>query len=261
VTTESDAQGRPGAGTQGRPGVPPPTVYHLQLRQFPNNMCRFNIGERELRATVIEPWAREQWVDLGERKWNRHQAKLTVIEGPPIAPEKLSMGRGWRIATRDGRDVTDALIASVGVGAGSAAEVGGRTPGAQAAEAGERTPVARAAEPGGEALLADSLGLELLAAVGKERAPLRRAWELAAERFPDRGAGECLALAERAVISLARSRLIELVSANSAGGVERVDEQRVESLVRRIDSWAGVGVGRREGEDVESRPSVWMSRV
>ena len=57
-------------------------MYHIELRQFPHNMCRFNLTEQELLATVTAPWAREQWIELGERKWSPHQAKLTVLEGP-----------------------------------------------------------------------------------------------------------------------------------------------------------------------------------
>jgi hypothetical protein len=84
-------------------------VFHLQLRQFPHNYSQFNVSEQEL-VPIVEAWARDRWVSVGERKWSPHQAKLTVIEGPRIELAALSMGRGWRQVERDGRDVTERLL-------------------------------------------------------------------------------------------------------------------------------------------------------
>ena len=85
-------------------------MYHIELRQFPHNLCRFNLSEHELRA-IAERWAREQWVALGDRKWDPNQARLTILEGPEIGPEQLTMGRGWRAAQRGGSDVTASVLA------------------------------------------------------------------------------------------------------------------------------------------------------
>jgi hypothetical protein len=85
-------------------------VYHIELRQFPHNMCQFNMTERELFDTVVLAWAQGQWIELGDRKWNAHQAKLTVIEGPHLPLDELAMGRGWRNAERHGEDVTEQVI-------------------------------------------------------------------------------------------------------------------------------------------------------
>jgi len=86
-------------------------MYHVELRQFPHNLCRFNLSEHELRA-IAERWAREQWVALGDRKWDPNQARLTILEGPKIGPEQLTMGRGWRAAQRGGSDVTASVLAN-----------------------------------------------------------------------------------------------------------------------------------------------------
>src|ERR1700683_4925206 len=86
----------------------------MQLRQFPNNICHVNMTERELLETVVEGWARGQWIEMGERKWNPHQAKLTVLEGPEIPVEQLSVGRGWPKAQREGEDVTERVVAQAG---------------------------------------------------------------------------------------------------------------------------------------------------
>src|SRR2546423_13001270 len=86
-------------------------MYHVELRQFPHNLCRFNLSEHELRA-IAERWAREQWVALGDRKWDPNQARLTILEAPKLGPEQLTMGRGWSAAQRSGEDVTARVLAA-----------------------------------------------------------------------------------------------------------------------------------------------------
>jgi hypothetical protein len=178
-------------------------MYHVELRQFPHNMCRFNLTEQQLRAEIVEPWAREQWIDFGERKWSPHQARLTVLEGPELGLGALSMGRGWRNAQRNCQDVTESLLDAARLAISNVADVPAAT--------GHSSAVATAAALADELRLrADSLGLELLAALGAEAVPLRRAWELAADRNPQHAPSESLALADLAVRSLLRSGLIVL---------------------------------------------------
>jgi hypothetical protein len=203
-------------------------MYHLELRQFPHNMCRFNMTREELLA-VIEPWANDQWVELGERRWSPHQAKLTIVEAPRIPVEQLTMGRGWRQAQRNGAEVTERLLAD-------ARAVGGVA---------TQTPVDDV--PAQAGLLADSLGLELLTLLDERPAPPSRAWTLACARCPERTASECLALAEQAVRSLLRSHLIVLVrSARDAGDGESgrggdVPEDELDELLRTVESWVTAG--------------------
>jgi hypothetical protein len=201
------------------------SVYHLELRQFPHNMCHFNMSGEELHATVLGPWAADRWIELGERKWDPRRARLTVLEGPRVPPEQLSMGRGWRAAQRVSRDVTEQLLAQ--------------------AEAQSR--------PAPADLVADSLGLELLSRLGSDPAPLRRAWELAAARNPEGPASATLAIAERAVASLLRARLVVLLRAGApdaaaevpappapAGAVLRaMSESESEHALGLVESWTG----------------------
>jgi hypothetical protein len=204
----------------------------VELRQFPHNMCRFNLSAQELRTSVLEPWVHNPWIEFGERKWIPHQATLTVLEGPRIPFGQLTMGRGWRTAQRDGREVTEALLEAL---------------------AQEPAPATRPVAEGstGEDLAADSLGLELLARIGAERAPLRRAWELAEERHPGSPASATLALAERAVQSLLRGRLVVLLDEAEAGGDATVlgEEQAMRAL-EEIASWGDAGAGA----------GVWLRR-
>jgi hypothetical protein len=206
-------------------------VYHLELRQFPHSLSRFNLDEQGLRA-IVEPWTREPWVEVGERKWSPHQAKLTVLRGPQIPVEELSLGRGWRTAQRQSEDVTERVLAAAG----------------QAGDAASRSLPQH--PPPDASLAADSLGLELLALLGDGPAPLSRAWRLAAGRFPELSPGESLTLAERAVGSLLKGRLIVLLHAASSdahgdpdsgrGGAE-VEDAELGPLLRSLDSWAEPG--------------------
>ena len=242
---------------QGGEGVSP--AFHIELRQFPHNLCRFNLSGHELRSTIVEPWAREEWIEQGERKWSPHQAKLTVLEGPPLPIEALSLGRGWRAAQRQSQDVTVRVLAMakedmaqakerVDEGArlqGSATHRHGNAADRHGNAADRQLDTASAQD---EALLADSLGLELLAQLGSGSAPLRRAWELALTRHPERTAGQCLALAERAVLSLLGSRLIVLSSTDGAGETQHLEaEAEIQARLRSVEGWTGdnVSVARR----------------
>ncbi len=209
--------------------------YHVELRQFPHNFCHFNLSEPELYDTIVGPWAREQWIELGERKWNPHQAKLTVLQGPHLPVDQLSMGRGWRNAQRAGRDVTERVLAAAK--AHDEAKI-------QASQAS----LAAASQAQDESLLADSLGLDLLAQLTAGAVSLRRAWEIAAARQPDRSASQSLSLAERAIASLLASSLIVLVRNDGAGERQTpVDEADAQTVLGSTDSWTGeiVGVARR----------------
>lgn len=212
-------------------------MYHVELRQFPHNFCRFNLTDAELRETVLLAWARGEWVDLGERKWNPQQATLTVLDGPHIPIAQLSMGRGWRNAARKGKDVTEQLLAAVRAD-------GAQMPATPSSSPQQQVPPAPVGiGPGVEetaqaiGLAADSLGLEVLSRLSSEPVVLAFAWRLARERYPQRSAGDCLKLAELALGSLIRRRLIELL-AREGSELEPVSSERETArALLDIDSW------------------------
>jgi hypothetical protein len=211
-------------------------VFHVELRQFPHNVCRFNLSEREL-GTLVGPWAREQWIDLGGRKWSPHQARLTILDGPRLAVQELSMGRGWRNAQRRSEDVTDRVLAAAKA---PLAHDGGSSPSQSEPSTGPSQP------PTDPPLEADSLGLELLTVLGQAPASLSAVWQLAGSRFPERLPSECLAVAEQAIRSLLHRRLVVLVAsegeadrdrqAAEPSGREPTDAE-VERLLRAPESW------------------------
>jgi hypothetical protein len=154
-------------------------MYHVELRQFPHNVNRFNLDAREL-GPIVVPWVREKAVDLGERKWSPHQARLTILEGPRLAVEDLSMGRGWRAAQRESEDVTERILDEARAAMDAAA-------------------AAAAAAPSAPAALSDplALGVALASLLGSDPAGLLSAWREVAARAPGLSPSESLALAER----------------------------------------------------------------
>ena len=164
-------------------------MFHVQLRQFPHNFSAFNLAEAELMDTLVEPWSREQWVELGERKSSPHQARLTVLEGPHLPVEELSMGRGWPNAQHQGEDVTERVIA--------------RAKASQQPE-GQPKAVATSTAPEGP-FVAGVPGTELTSLLGDDPDALLLAWRLAAGRRPELSPSESLALAEHALSSLGGS--------------------------------------------------------
>jgi hypothetical protein len=166
-------------------------MLHLELRKFPHSMWRFNLTEAEIRAIAL-PWVCEQRIDLGERSWSPHEAKITILEGPRLAADRLTMGRGWRTAQREGQDVTERVLASVResirshgppLARGPAPEVGG--PGGTASAGTLGDPLA--------------LGVQLATLLGEDATALLDAWRTAAARHPELAPSESLARAEREI--------------------------------------------------------------
>jgi hypothetical protein len=193
------------------------TSYHVEIREFPRNVNRFNMSGQEIGAILLA-WAQERVFELGDQRWNPQTAEITVLEGPEIPVSSLSLGRGWPTALREGQDVTERVIAE----AREAIVDGSIARAAQDAEASEAPGVAEAAaqtapveaepppldEASGEAALAAvaepevdelALGVELAALLGPEASRLLAAWREVAGRARGLSPSETLALAERQI--------------------------------------------------------------
>jgi hypothetical protein len=180
-------------------------VFHVEIRQFPHNYTQFNLEDRELWA-IIEPWVREQVIERGERKWSPHQATLTVLEGPQLPLDALSLGRGWRTAERESSDVTERVLArareviAASPAAPSAQSAGQTAPlpgaGPDAARAGGPQTAAARQEPPADPLV---LGVQLASLLGSDPERLLGAWREIAARAPSLAPSESLALAERRI--------------------------------------------------------------
>jgi hypothetical protein len=204
-------------------------VYHFELRKFPHAVSRFNQSEEEVHALVVR-WVAEEWIDVGERKWNVHETKLTVLEGPELSLPEMAMNRGWRNAVRRSEDVTERVLAAARAG-GAPAAAG--VPGAGGVSATGIAPASGGVSALDElGLRADSLGLEVLGALDAGPAPLARVWQLAHERLDDRPPSESLALAELAVRSLLGRALVVL---------QRGDAELPEAALDDVESWTRDG--------------------
>jgi hypothetical protein len=179
-------------------------MYHVELRQFPHNMCRFNLTDGELRA-IVEPWALERVVDFGERKWNSQMARITILEGPQMPLEQLTMGRGWRAAQRQGEDVTERVLATTREALAAAQHAPAPQVPQPLAQAGTPAQGGAAApgEPAQGGALADplALGVQLASLLGEDPAGLLAAWKEVAARSSGLSPSESLALAERQLSS------------------------------------------------------------
>lgn len=91
--------------------APSGTVFHVELRQFPNATRAFNLTRDQLDARIVRPWAQGQAIELDDRRWLPGRAKLAIYEGRELASEEMGMGRGWANVTRAGEDVTERLLA------------------------------------------------------------------------------------------------------------------------------------------------------
>jgi len=159
-------------------------AYHLELRQFPRNFNRFNLSGPEI-GSVAMTWVRERILDLGDQKWSPAEATLTIIEGPEIPVERLSMGRGWPTARREGEEVTDRVLREARQ---ALVEMERRRPDAQSSPAGPD------GTDGRDQL---ALGVELGGLLGAQAGRLLAAWRAVAGRSSGLAPSESLALAER----------------------------------------------------------------
>lgn len=231
-------------------------MFHIELRQAPHHLHRFNLDQRELQATVLEPWVRGTQIEMGERVWDPSTASIFVLEGPEIPIGRLTMGRGWSVAQREGADVTAPAIAAVRQALiEAAAESAREHVAADAATSPAPGGIAAAAQiaPADASVLSDALGLELLRGLGETPMSLPAAWRIAAQRHPQLPIGTALDLARGAVASLVRSHLVHLAPAAPAGGEEPVDldGRSCEDALAAIDSWS-----------LESGPgALWIRRA
>jgi hypothetical protein len=102
-------------------------AFHIEVRTGLRHARSFNLNSEELRRTVLDPWLSGRPVQLGDRKWDRDEAELRVLEGPELSNPELSFGQGWANAERASNDVTERVLGAAqearGRGGGPAALV------------------------------------------------------------------------------------------------------------------------------------------
>jgi len=164
-------------------------MYHLELRKFPKRVHRYNMSGQEIGAVLL-PWVQDQVIELGEQQWKPYESEITVLEGPELPSGEISPGRGWRRAEKEGRDVTEQVLAE--------AREHVRGAGAEA-----RPPAVSAEAPGAAAVIGGSggdaiaLAMQLGSLLGSDAARLMERWRAVRAREPGLAPSEALAVAER----------------------------------------------------------------
>jgi hypothetical protein len=143
------------------------------------------------------PWAQKELVDVNGQKWDPKVATITVLEGPEIPIHRLSLGRGWPLAEKQGEDVTTRVIgeARQAVSDGSAY----REPAASHASSPSESLPPAEDYPSAAPSAADpfSAGVELAGLLGSDAARLMAAWRSVSARTSGLSPSETLAVAER----------------------------------------------------------------
>jgi hypothetical protein len=155
-------------------------MFHVELRQFPHVARAFNFTREQLDARILHPWVTGASIKLQDRTWSAQKSKLTVVEGPELAPGEIGLGRGWGNAAKEGDDVTAAAVTE------AERQVG--------------------ASP------ADELKDEIVAACASSPLALGTVVELIGRRNPQRRPSEMLAVAEQALWELLHHGQLELQS-------------------------------------------------
>jgi hypothetical protein len=183
-------------------------TYHLELRKFPKTLSRFNQSGQQIGAIVL-PWIQERILDIDGEKWAPYESTITIIEGPEIPVDRLSMGRGWRTAQREGTDVTDRILGearqALADGGATAADAPatpvGSTSSSQDTQPAEDYPSAASdATPAAQGPIDSdhlALGVQLGGLLGADPVGLLAAWREVAGRSSGLAPSESLALAER----------------------------------------------------------------
>ena len=178
-------------------------VYHLELRQFPHAARAFNLDRETLDTRFLKPYVAGDPIEYEDRRWPPEKTRVTVLEGPPLDPTELGLGRGWGNATKRGEDVTKQVLAEIDRGADARPEV-------------------------------ESLK-DAIAEVARVPITFPDAVALAAAKQPLWRASEQLSLAEQAVWELLYQGRVEMRE-----GDEAVERERWQPIVLRWSTWAGI---------------------
>jgi hypothetical protein len=188
-------------------------TYHLELRHFPRQSLRFNQSGAQIGALVL-PWVEDRVIEIDGEKWAPYDSEITIIEGPEIPVERLSMGRGWPTAQREGTDVTDRVLsearAAIADGSAYAQREPAGSPGPAAPEAVAPATATEAVEAPtdypshtADATVSEEVAAEPVTAeavealLGEDAQRLLAAWRGVSARTGGLAPSESLALAER----------------------------------------------------------------
>jgi hypothetical protein len=83
--------------------------FHVEVSAGIHRARTFNLSAEEVDG-IAQTWLAGRPIELGDRKWDRDEADLRVLEGPELSNPELSFGQGWSNAERGSEDVTRRLL-------------------------------------------------------------------------------------------------------------------------------------------------------
>jgi hypothetical protein len=68
--------------------------FHVRVEQgLFRRAEEFNLEVVDLETRFVAPWRHGEGILLGGRRWDPHQARLKIREGPRLTTEQRSMGQ------------------------------------------------------------------------------------------------------------------------------------------------------------------------
>jgi hypothetical protein len=84
--------------------------YHVEVRASRRHARLFNLDAEELQRRIVGPWQLGGPVLLADRRWERRDSQMRILEGPRLEGVDLAHSRGWSNAERSARDVTAEVL-------------------------------------------------------------------------------------------------------------------------------------------------------
>jgi hypothetical protein len=84
--------------------------FHLEISSPLDRARALDLAEADLRTKVLEPWVRGLPVEFAGRRWEPRECRLTVLEGPALAPRDDGPEEQWAVALETAADVTQPLL-------------------------------------------------------------------------------------------------------------------------------------------------------
>ena len=85
--------------------------FHIEVRASRRHARLFNLEAEELQRRIVGPWQLGGPLLLADRRWERRDSQLRILEGPELEGVDLAYGQGWSNAERSSRDVTAEILA------------------------------------------------------------------------------------------------------------------------------------------------------
>jgi hypothetical protein len=196
------------------------TIFHVEIRQFPSTVRKFNLSRAQLDASYVRPWLAGKVIEVDDVRFSPERAKFTILSGPPLRTDQIGMGRGWANAQRDGVEVTDRILSE-----------------AEPAETVAPAAATPAQAPATNAV--QTFKRDLLAACQGKRVSFDEVVALTAAQHLGARASERLALAEMAVWELLHQGQIAIYADERSP--DPLGRDRWQGVVLAWESWGGEG--------------------